>query len=178
MDNPMDNALSAIPALTARRGSRAAPPPKEAWRPNEWCTSAGCCKAQFYKILGELETVRVGRMRFVLTSPAAWLATKAAEQKSVTVSAAHPRQPQAVEVEAALRVGDNCGLCQRALRHSELTLSGRIGERLHIVGECCAGRLDQLLGFGIFLGRPASARELALELAQALARQLARDSAP
>jgi hypothetical protein len=139
----------------------------------------GCCKSQFYKILGELETVRVGKMRFVLTSPAAWLAAKAAEQKSVTVSAAHSRQSQAVEIEAALRrAGDNCGLCQRALRHGELTLSGRIGERLRIVGECCAGRLDQLLGFGIFFSRPTSARELTLELARALARQLARDSAP
>jgi hypothetical protein len=51
---------------------------------------------------GELETLRVGKMRFVLTSPAAWLAAKAAAEKSVTVSAAHPRQPQAVEIEAEL----------------------------------------------------------------------------
>ena len=79
----MDNALSAIPAITPRRGSRATPPPKAAWRPNEWCASVGCCKAQFYKILGagELETVRIGKMRFVLTPPAVWLAMKAAEQK-------------------------------------------------------------------------------------------------
>jgi hypothetical protein len=68
---------SAIPAI-----SRATPPPKAAWRPNEWCASVGCCRAQFYKILaaGELETVRIGKMRFVLTPPAAWLAAKAAGQ--------------------------------------------------------------------------------------------------
>jgi hypothetical protein len=52
------------------------------------------------------------------------------------------------------------------------------GERLHIAGKCCAGRLDQLLGFGIFFSRPAPARELTLELARELARQLARDGAP
>jgi hypothetical protein len=93
--------------------------------------------------------------------------------------AAHPRPPQAVEIEAALRrAGDNCGLCRRALRHGEVILSGRIGDRLHITGKCCSGRLDQLLGFGIFFSRPAPARELALALARELARQLARESAP
>ena len=102
-----------------------------------------------------------------------------AKMECVTVSGAHPRQPQAVEIEAALRrAGDNCGLCQRALCHGEVTLSGRVGERLHIAGKCCAGRLDQLLAFGIFFSRPAPARELALQLARELARQLARESAP
>jgi hypothetical protein len=80
----MDNPLSAIPAITPRRGSRATPPPKAAWRIGEWCAELSISKAQGYNILsrGEVDTLKVGRMRFILTPPAVWLAMKAAEQKS------------------------------------------------------------------------------------------------
>jgi hypothetical protein len=104
--------------VTRRRSSSVPPPPKTGWRPKEWCASVGCCTAQFYKILGsgELETVLVGRMRFILTPPAAWLAAKAAEQKSVTVSAARPRRPQTIDQAARTGSGTGSGVEARTRR--------------------------------------------------------------
>jgi hypothetical protein len=59
------------------------PAQKAAWRVGEWSRSVGISRAMTYILLkrGELASLKIGRMRFILTPPEAWLAAKA-EQKS------------------------------------------------------------------------------------------------
>jgi hypothetical protein len=69
-----------------RRGGGNRPAPdaqKVGWRVREWAAAVGCCRAQVYLMLnrGELDSVKVGRMRIITTSPDQFL-TKAAQQST------------------------------------------------------------------------------------------------
>src|SRR5258707_396297 len=68
-------------------------------------------------------------------------------------------------ITAALRRADDyCGHCGRALRHCEPTAVGyvRDNRRLVCVGECCAGRLVETVGVGIYV---SAQRETAWQIA-------------
>lgn len=49
------------------------------------------------------------------------------------------------------RAGDNCTLCRRPFNIN--TYAGERAGRLEYVGECCADRLDSIIGVGLFLSR-------------------------
>jgi hypothetical protein len=56
--------------------------PRVGWRPNEWADSFGCCTATVWNLIAakELDTVKIGGMRIITTSPAEYIADKAAQQ--------------------------------------------------------------------------------------------------
>jgi hypothetical protein len=57
---------------------------KAGWRVPEFAYAIGCCRATVYNLAdrGEIEIVKVGGMSIIMTSPAAYLAAKAAQQRA------------------------------------------------------------------------------------------------
>jgi hypothetical protein len=65
------NASNPYPATSTKAG----------WRPNEWARDVGCSRAYVYLMLGQkrIDSVVVGRMRVILTTPSQFLASLAAQ---------------------------------------------------------------------------------------------------
>jgi hypothetical protein len=74
----------APPARKRKRGKRkliSPGPNKVGWRIDEWCADLAISRAFFYaSIINEVDTVKLGAMTIVTTSPKDYLARKAAQQ--------------------------------------------------------------------------------------------------
>lgn len=65
------------------------------------------------------------------------------------------RRPGTAAFRAVVRrAGDDCSLCRRPLRSGEMTSFGYIGHRLHLVGTCCADRVSEAWGIGLYIAGP------------------------
>jgi len=51
--------------------------------------------------------------------------------------------------------GDACTVCRRPFEHNAITTTGYVGAVLHRAGDCCADRMEVVVGFGTFLSNPS-----------------------